>query len=250
MQRTVHTDVPHLECTVASRACHVMSSTINGQRSNNSFVAQHLHNRLVHIRCPEADRPVGVSQVHHCVPGVCLHAITRAKSCWHLSDISTGRHVDVPQYATRSSRCEHPVIAKVLHYIHMRTVVSKAMQFRSSGVVDIQILVLRDSKHGMIAQEGNVANCLSDLNLVKDLEAVPLCNRDMPLSTAEQESSAISGKRCFVWAELLKLDVVCLSLGLHINSRCQLLLGETPGAFHSFCLKVASVCWQQDLRLG
>ena len=103
-----------------------------------------------------------------------------------IGHVGTRRDVDVAQVTCGADRCEEPVVAEKREAINLRRVIAQAVQLRPASIVDVQILVLRCREHRLIAQEGDVAHGLANMDLLLDRRALPVDDREVALAAAEE----------------------------------------------------------------
>ena len=118
VERPVRAHVPHLELAVDARRRHVAAAAVDAERRQRALVAEHLDERLVHVRAPQRHRAVAVAKVHHAIPRVGAHHAAVAEPRRNVGDGDAGAHVEVAQVTTQPHRREQPVVPQELQPLH------------------------------------------------------------------------------------------------------------------------------------
>mmetsp|Transcript_17003 Transcript_17003/g.28972 ORF Transcript_17003/g.28972 Transcript_17003/m.28972 type:complete len:254 (+) Transcript_17003:628-1389(+) len=178
-------NVPHFELPVTTGRCHVPPPSVDRDVRHCSLVAEHLHNGLVQVGRPHGHHARVVSERDDSVPRVESHAVAPAEPRRDLHHVRTCRHVEVAQASCRAHRRQQPMVAEEGQPVDVGLVVTQAVQLRPSPIVHVQVLVLRHCEHRVVAQEGQVADRLSQLQLVQHVGGVGVDDGDVALLAAQ-----------------------------------------------------------------
>mmetsp|Transcript_45055 Transcript_45055/g.111903 ORF Transcript_45055/g.111903 Transcript_45055/m.111903 type:complete len:236 (-) Transcript_45055:219-926(-) len=189
MHRLVFPKVPYAPLAVESRRGHVVLVYVHS--GHRALVTQHLHHRLAHVRRPQGDGAIGVSEVQHGVHRVLPHDADRAQLQLVRRHHRARRDVPIRQLRELPDSAEQVVVREVLKTIR-DLVVSEAVQFDAVLVVDVDVLLLRCSDHRVVLQHLHRTNRLTDVDIEEALHCVAVQQSDVSLLATKQEVSAVA----------------------------------------------------------